>query len=137
MLREFGMTAFTERAEIEARLAERGMSGFPVAVEATGHAEVIDVPLELAAPGGKVVWQGWYPGRVSFDYNTAHGKMVVMYFPCGSGGFQGTLLDMIAEGRFNASALISHRFPVEQCQEAYDLAVLQAGKSLGVVMEWS
>ncbi len=136
MLREFGMTAFTERADVEAWMSDRSMPGFPVAVEATGHAPVVDVPLELVARGGRLVWQGWYPDRVSFDYNEAHGKMVVMHFPCGSGNFQGTLLDMIAAGRFNASALISHRFAVADCQEAYNLAVLQAGKSLGVVLEW-
>jgi len=136
MLREFGMTAFTDREDVSGWLGERGMNGFPVAVEATGSAAVVDIPLEFVAPGGRLVWQGWYPGRVSFDYNTAHGKMVVMHFPCGSGNFQGALLDMIGEGRFNASALISDRFPVEQCQEAYNLSVLNAGQSLGVVLEW-
>jgi len=136
MLREFGMTAFTDREDVAGWLGERGMNGFPVAVEATGNAAVVDIPLEFVAPGGRLVWQGWYPDRVSFDYNTAHGKMVVMHFPCGSGNHQGALLDMIAEGRFNASALISDRFAVEDCQQAYDLAVLQAGESLGVVLEW-
>lgn len=136
MLREFGMTAFTDREDVEAWMAERKMAGFPVAVEATGHAPVVDIPLELVAPGGRLVWQGWYPDRVSFDYNTAHGKMVVMHFPCGSGNHQGALLDMIGEGRFNASALISDRFAVEDCQKAYNLSVLNAGESLGVVLEW-
>ena len=60
-----------------------------------------------------------------------------MKFPCSTGGTQPQTLQAIADGQFNAEALITHRFPAERCQEAYDLAVYRPMECLGVVMEWS
>ena len=60
-----------------------------------------------------------------------------MKFPCSTGGTQPQTLQMIADGVFNAAPLITHHFPVEQCQEAYDLAVFRPMDCLGVVLEWS
>ncbi len=137
VLRDLGVEALTGRDEVRAWLGDRNLRGFDVAVEATGKAEVIDVPLEFVRPDGKVVWQGWYPGRVDFEYHPAHSKQVRMVFPHSSGGYQPELLEMIAEGEFEAGALISHRFPVEQCQEAYNLAVFRPMECLGIVLEWS
>lgn len=137
MLRTFGADAFTNPEAARAWLAARDLPGFSVVVQATQAAKVTDLALELVAPRGKVVWQGWYAGRVDFDFNTAHGKQIEMCFPCSTGGLQPRLLDMIAEGTFDAGALISHRFPIEQCQEAYDLAVFHPSDCLGVVLEWS
>lgn len=137
VLRDLGAEAFTEQDAVRAWLDERGLRGFDVAVEATGKASVIDVPLRMVRPDGKVVWQGWYPGRVDFEYHDAHSKQVHMVFPHSTGGFQPDLLQMIADGSFEAGSLITHHFPVEQCQEAYDLAVFRPMECLGVVMEWS
>lgn len=137
VLRELGMGAFTDVADVRVWLSERSLPGFGVVAQATQSGAVTDLALELVAPRGKVVWQGWYPGQVSFDFNTAHGKQVTMHFPCSTGGQQPRLLEMIAEGSFNAGALISHHFPAERCQEAYDLAVFRPTECLGVVLEWS
>ena len=134
--RALGAEAFTTPEQVRAWLDARGLTGFSVAAEATGHAEVIDVPLQFAAREAGVVWQGWYPGRVDFEYHQAHAKQLTFYFPTGSGGHQPRMLRLIAQGLFNAADLISHCFAVEDCQDAYDLAVLHAGQSLGVVLEW-
>lgn len=137
VLRGLGIEAFTDVEEVRAWLTERSLPGFSVACQATQSGAVTDLALQLAAPRGKVVWQGWYPGQVCFDFNTAHGKQVTMHFPCSTGGQQPRLLEMIAAGEFDAGALISHHFPVERCQEAYDLAVFRPMECLGVVLEWS
>lgn len=137
VLRGLGIEAFTDAEGVRAWLAERSLPGFSVACQATQSGAVTDLALQLVATRGKVVWQGWYPGQVCFDFNTAHGKQVTMHFPCSTGGQQPRLLEMIAAGEFDAGALISHHFPVERCQEAYDLAVLRPMECLGVVLEWS
>ncbi len=134
--RSLGAQAFTSPEQVQAWLQARGLRGFSVTAEATGHAQVIDIPLQFAAPEAKVIWQGWYPGRVDFEYHQAHAKQLSFHFPTGTGGHQPRMLRLIAQGLFRASALISHRFPVQDCQQAYNLAVLQAGQSLGVVLEW-
>jgi len=137
VLRGLGIEAFTDEDAVRAWLGERSLPGFSVVSQATQSGAVTDLALELAARQGKVVWQGWYPGQVSFDFNTAHGKQVTMHFPCSTGGQQPRLLEMIAEGGFDAGVLISHHFPVARCQEAYDLAVFRPMECLGVVLEWS
>lgn len=137
MLRSLGMEAFTDVEAVRAWLGERSLPGFAVVAQATQSGAVTDLALQLVTARGKVVWQGWYPGQVCFDFNTAHGKQVTMCFPCSTGGRQPRLLEMIAADEFEAGALISHHFPVERCQEAYDLAVFRPMECLGVVLEWS
>ena len=137
VLRELGAEAFSDQDDVRGWLDERGFEGFSIATQATQSAEVTDVALKFVARVGKVVWQGWYPGQACFDFNTAHGKQVTMKFPCSTGGTQPRTLQMIADGTFNADALITHHFPVEDCQEAYDLAVFDPMDCLGVVLEWS
>ncbi len=137
VLRELGAEAFTSEEEVRAWVDERDLPGFSVATQATQSGDVTDVALQFAARMGRVVWQGWYPGRVCFDFNAAHGREVVMHFPCSTGGTQPQTLQMIAQGGFNAEALITHSFPAEECQAAYDLAVFRPMECLGVVLEWS
>jgi L-iditol 2-dehydrogenase len=136
LCRKLGAEAFTEQDQVRAWLDERDLRGFEVSVDATGNARAVDIPLSFAGPGGKFVWQGWYPGRVDFRFHEVHGKQLRFFFPCSTGGHQPRMLELIAEGKFNARDLISHHFPPEQCQEAYDLAVLNPGDCLGVVLEW-
>ncbi len=136
VLQSLGADAFTSQNDVRAWLDERGLSGFSVATQATQAAEVTDIALEFVARQGKVVWQGWYPGQACFDFNTAHGKQVTMHFPCSTGGTQPRTLQMIADGEFNAEALITHHFPAQDCQDAYDLAVFKPAECLGVVLEW-
>lgn len=45
------------------------------------------------------------------------------------------VLDMVAGGRVNVSPLVSHRFPMERAQEAYDL-VSGGTPSLGIVLQY-
>ncbi len=45
------------------------------------------------------------------------------------------VLDMLADGRLDVAPLISHRFPLEQAEEAYRL-VGGDGPSLGIVLEY-
>ncbi len=136
VLRSLGAEAFTDQEVARAWLDERDLAGFSVVAQATQSGAVTDLALEYVAPRGKVVWQGWYPGQVDFDFNTAHGKQITMHFPCSTGGLQPELLRMIGDGRFQAAPLITHHFPVERCQEAYDLAVFRPTECLGVALEW-
>jgi len=136
VLRSLGAEACTDAEAVRAWLADRDLSGFSVAAQSTQSGAVTDLAVELAAHRGKVVWQGWYPGHVSFYFTAAHSKQITMHFPCSTGGLQPRLLDMIAEGSFDAGSLISHRFPVERCQEAYDLAVCRPMDCLGIVLQW-
>jgi len=134
--RELGAEAFTDQDDVRAWLDARRLQGFEVTVDATGNAKAVDIPLSFAASGGRFVWQGWYPGRVDFNYHQVHAKQLRFFFPCSTGGHQPDMLRLIAGGKFNAEALVSHHFPVERCQDAYDLGVFSAAECLGVILEW-
>ena len=136
LCRRLGAEAFATRDEVRAWLDARGADGFRVSADATGNAKAVDIPLSFAGRGGRFVWQGWYPGRVDFNYHQVHGKQLRFIFPCSTGGHQPRMLELIAQGKFNAGDLISHHFPPERCQEAYDLAVLRPSDCLGVVIGW-
>ena len=45
------------------------------------------------------------------------------------------VLDMLADGRLDVSLLVSHRFPLDRAEEAYQL-VGGSGPSLGIVLEY-
>lgn len=45
------------------------------------------------------------------------------------------VLDMLAERRVDVAPLVSHRFPLEQAEEAYRL--VSSGSALGIVLEYS
>lgn len=46
------------------------------------------------------------------------------------------VLDMMADGRLRVDSLISHRFPIEQAEQAYDL-ISGSTPSLGVVLQYA
>lgn len=45
------------------------------------------------------------------------------------------ILDMMADGRIDVKPLISHRFPIDQADKAYEL-VAGSGSSLGILLEY-
>ncbi len=137
LCQQLGAEAYSDESGVEHWLKQQDLTGFEVAVEATGKAEIVDVALEFVGPGGRLVWQGWYPGRVEFPYQPAHKKGLDFVFPRSSGDWEREMLQWMAEGRFQAGPLISHYFPAEQCQEAYDLAVYSSAECLGIVLEWN
>lgn len=44
------------------------------------------------------------------------------------------VMDMLAEGRIDVAPLVSHRFPLEQAEEAYRL--VSSGSALGIILEY-
>src|SRR5262249_24158878 len=49
------------------------------------------------------------------------------------GNFE-AVLDMLADGRLDVAKLVSHRFPITEAKEAYN--VLSSGSSLGIVLNY-
>ncbi len=114
---------------------EADPGGADVVVEATGKAELIDWCIEMVGEGGRVVWQGWYPGRVSFDFGPAHEKRVTMVFPCFMEG-EDVVLDMMESGELAVEPLITHVFDAQDAAKAYELMLGDPNEFLGITLKW-
>lgn len=109
--------------------------GADVVAETAGKTELMDHAVEVVKTFGKLVWQGWYPGRVSFQFHPAHTKRVTMVFPCSLEG-EAEVLRLLAEGKLVLEPLITHILPAEDAPRAWDMLLNRADEALGVVLRW-
>ena len=135
LAREYSCDAAVLSAELEDAVREIKPEGADVVVETAGKTELIDWCVKLARRGAKIVWQGWYPGRVSFDFHPAHGKRVKMIFPCSFEG-EDVVLDMLAKGQLAIEPLITAVYPASQAPKAYELMLGDPNAFLGVTIKW-
>ncbi|HZX53191.1 MAG TPA: alcohol dehydrogenase catalytic domain-containing protein [Ilumatobacteraceae bacterium] len=123
-------------------MAQTDGRGADIVFECAGGASMPDtLPLatRLARRGGKVVVVGGFDsGEVSIPLDWQRIQMSeIQLLPSASFAFwdiypeQGAVLDMIAKGRLNVRPLITHTFPIEQINEAFDVA--QDKQSTGAV----
>ncbi|WP_026239919.1 zinc-dependent alcohol dehydrogenase [Parafrankia discariae] len=130
--------------QIEA--AERlGASGPPkgeydVIIEAAGSPASLARAVELLAPGGTVVAIGVYMGTIEVDWLSVflrEGRLLSSLGYCRHGG--GREMDdaaaMLAEEPDIARALITHRFPLEEAEEAFRVASDRKSGAIRVVLE--
>lgn len=121
--------------ELENTLARIKQGGADVAVDTTGRGEVIDWCVKLARQGARIVWQGWYPGRVSFEFHPAHTKRVRMIFPCSYEG-EDTVLGMLADRRLTIEPLITHEVSGLDAPRAYQMMLAAPDEFLGITLRW-
>lgn len=130
--------------QIEA--AERlGASGPPkgqydVIIEAAGSPASLARAVELLAPGGTVVAIGVYMGTVEVDWLTVflrEGRLLSSLGYCRheSGREMEDAAAMLAEDPEIARTLITHRFPLEEAEEAFRVASDRKSGAIRVVLE--
>jgi len=135
MARTYSCDAAVLSAELEDAVREIKPDGADVVVETAGKTELIDWCVKLARQGAKIVWQGWYPGRVSFDFHPAHMKRVRMLFPCSYEG-EDAVLDMMAKGQLAIEPLITAVFSASDAVRAYELMLSDPSDFLGITLRW-
>lgn len=77
------------------------------------------------------------PGRYDTEYEERGHDYPLAYVRWTEQRNMQAFLELVAAGRLNVRALITHRFPFEQAVEAYDLITAGREPSLGVVLEYS
>lgn len=104
-----------------------GGAGVDLVVECVGLEETVRALPFLVRRGGMVAQVGAVPRAVTFDYGYVHFKHFIVvpsdYFrSLGEVTDQlATLLDLVGRGQINLSALLSHRFPLGDIAEAFQL----------------
>ena len=128
-----------------------GNHGLDVTIEASGYPEALLYIFELSRIGGRIVQLGSIWHRiVEVDFMDFHLKELTLtgchqpkcptaetaYFPWTQQYNRRQILRMISDSRLNVSALISHRMPYNETEEAYRLLRDEKDKALGVVLDW-
>ncbi len=135
----------------------RGVDGVIVAA-ATASDEPIHQAAQMCRKRGRIVLVGvtglhlsradFYEKELSFQVSCSYGpgrydpeyEQKGRDYPVGfvrwteQRNFE-AVLDMMAEGKLNVAALISHRFPIERAADAYE-TILGKTASLGVLLEY-
>jgi 2-desacetyl-2-hydroxyethyl bacteriochlorophyllide A dehydrogenase len=134
----------TVRTATRGRLAD-------IVIEATGVAAVIPPATELARDLGRIVLLGSPRGSTTIDlHDSVHARGLQLigahnntHPPVATPGNPWTrerdgelFLDLLAAGRADVQALITHRFPWQQAPAAYTLLQEHPADALGVVLDW-
>ena len=96
--------------------------GVDVVFLCCGQQEAIDQAIEMLEPGGKLVIIGSPRGeRISFDISKVRRKEIAIINIRRQNECVKPVIDLVTSGKINADFMITHRFPLEQTKEAFDL----------------
>jgi threonine dehydrogenase-like Zn-dependent dehydrogenase len=99
--------------------------GVDVAIEALGRQETFENALRSIRPGGTLSSLGVYSGKLVAPYEAFYAglgdqKIVTTLCPGGKERMR-RLMEIIARRRVDLSPLVTHRFALDQIEEAFDL----------------
>ncbi len=111
-----------DREDIVAEIMKEEPGGMDLVFECCGKQEAIDQAVQLLKPGGKIMIIGipeFDTWRFPVD-DFRHKEIAVQNVRRQNGSVQ-EALDLIETGRVKADPLITHHYPFEKTQEAFDL----------------
>lgn len=116
---------FRERDPIEAIMQLTEQRGVDVAIEALGLQETFESCLRVLKPGGTLSSLGVYSGKLSMPLDAiAAGlgdhRIVTTLCPGGKERMR-RLMEVVAAERVDLTALVTHRFRLDDIVEAYEL----------------
>ena len=103
--------------------------GVDVAIEALGTQETFESCLRALKPGGTLSSLGVYSGKLSvpldaFAAGLGDHRIITTLCPGGKERMR-RLMNVVASGRVDLQAMVTHRFKLDQIEEAYDLFMHQ------------
>ncbi|MEH6717759.1 MAG: NAD(P)-dependent alcohol dehydrogenase [Aurantimonas endophytica] len=112
--------------------------GVDVAIEALGAQQTFESCLKVLRPGGTLSSLGVYSGDLTiplgpFMAGLGDLKIVTTLCPGGKERMR-RLMDVVASGRIDLQAMVTHRFPLERIEEAYELFANQRDGVLKVAI---
>ena len=116
---------YKERSPIETILDLTHGRGVDVAIEALGQQETLESCLRVVRPGGVVSSLGVYSGKLTlpldaFAAGLGDHKIVTSLCPGGKERMR-RLLGVVDSGRVDLRPLVTHRYSLDQIEEAYQL----------------
>ncbi|HEY9038332.1 MAG TPA: NAD(P)-dependent alcohol dehydrogenase [Roseovarius sp.] len=129
---------FTKTNPVEEIMRLTDGRGADVAIEALGTQATFESALRVLRPGGTLSSLGVYSGDLTipldaFTAGLGDYKIITTLCPGGKERMR-RLMDMIASGRLDTRPLVTHRFKLDQIEEAYDLFANQRDGVLKVAI---
>ena len=110
------------KENVEQRLAAEVPELLDVVFECCGQQDAMDTAIEILKPGGKLVVIGIPEfDRWSFSADKARRKEITIINVRRQNHCTEDTLEMLADGRIDGSAMITHRFSFDRIAEAFDL----------------
>ncbi len=119
------------KEDIVKEILKQAPAGMDVVFECAGQQETIDQAVELLKPGGKLMLVG-IPRleRISFMIDKIRRKEITIVNVRRQNDCTQMAIDLIAAGKINVDFMVTHRFKLEQTQQAFDMV---AGYRDGVI----
>ena len=116
---------YTEEDPVAAIKRITGGRGVDVAIEALGKQETFQACLDATRPGGRISSLGVYGGKLeipveSYVYGIGDKQILSTLCPGGKERMR-KLMEMVRHGRLDLSPLITHRFGLDEIENAYEL----------------
>lgn len=96
-------------------------AGAHVAIEAVGIPETFDLCTTVVRPGGRIANVGVHGKPVTFHLEDLWISNITLTTGLVNGTTVGTLLDLLAHGKLDASAFGTHSFQLDQMIDAYEV----------------
>jgi len=130
--------SFKERDPVAAILDATGGRGVDVAIEALGTQGTFESCLRVLKPGGVLSSLGVYSGKLTLPLDAIAaglGDHTVVTTLCPGGKERmRRLMNVLESGRADLRPLVTHRFSLDQIEEAYDLFANQRDGVLKVAI---
>jgi L-iditol 2-dehydrogenase len=111
-----------ERLDVVRAIRQQEPQGLDLVFECSGDPACIDQAMDLLTPGGTLMLVGIPPSpRVSFDVHVMRRRELTFKNVRRQNGCVAPSIRLLAEGRFDSAVLLTHRFGLEQVQEAFEL----------------
>jgi L-iditol 2-dehydrogenase len=127
------------RGPVAEQMKPRFPDGFDVVMETTGFQELIDGAASCCRAKGRFVFEGHYPGNVTFRFPIPHSKQVRAFFPCfiGDPPVREGVLRLMESRKLDLAPLITHPTPWNQAQALYArLLGKERNDFNGIVFDW-
>jgi L-iditol 2-dehydrogenase len=119
------------KEDVVAAILKKQPLGMDVAFECAGQQETIDQAVDVLKAGGKLMLIGIpREDRVSFSIDKIRRKEITIVNVRRQNGCTGKAIDLVASRKVRPDFMVTHRFKLDQVQEAFELV---AGYRDGVV----
>jgi len=111
-----------DRKNIVQEIMEMNPLGLDAVFECAGEQEAIDQALDMMKPGGKIVLVG-IPrfDRINFQIDLLRRREVTVINIRRQNGCTQEAVDLVGSGKSDLDFMVTHRFPMERAQEAFEL----------------
>jgi L-iditol 2-dehydrogenase len=115
-------TGNPEKASVVKDILEHEPAGMDIVFECVGKQETVDEAIELLKPGGRLMLIGIpREDRISFRIDLARRREITVVNVRRQNDCTQKAIDLVAGGKVNIDYMVTHHFPLEQSQKAFDM----------------